>query len=247
MAIRAVIFDFNGVLVDDEAVHFALFREVLSEEGVDITERDYHERYLGYDDRGCFEAALVDAGQVAARERLDALIARKAQRYIAVANQSLRFFPAAAETLESIAAHWPVAICSGALRAEIEYALRHLNQLHRVAAIVSAEDTGKCKPDPEGYSLALTALRTYTLERPTEGLIQTESVSSNRHRDLSATNCLAVEDSLAGIISAKGAGMQAVGVANTYSPQELFRAGADAVIEELATLTPEWINCRFGS
>ena len=93
MAIRAVIFDFNGVLVDDEAVHFALFREVLSQEGVEITERDYHERYLGYDDRGCFEAALVEAGQVAGRERLDTLIARKAQRYIEVAEQGLRFFP----------------------------------------------------------------------------------------------------------------------------------------------------------
>ena len=56
-----------------------------------------------------------------------------------------------------------------------------------------------------------------------------------------------VEDSLAGIISAKGAGMQAVGVATTYSQYDLFQAGADAVIEELAFLTPEWINGRFRS
>ena len=61
--IRAVIFDFNGVLVDDEHVHFELFREVLAEEGVAITAHQYHERYLGLDDRGCFEAALVEAGQ----------------------------------------------------------------------------------------------------------------------------------------------------------------------------------------
>ena len=63
MGIGAVIFDFNGVLVDDETVHFALFHEVLAQEGVTITERDYHERYLGYDDRKCFETALRDAGQ----------------------------------------------------------------------------------------------------------------------------------------------------------------------------------------
>ncbi len=247
MAIRAVIFDFNGVLVDDEAVHFALFREVLSEEGVAITERDYHERYLGYDDRGCFEAALVDAGQAVVCTRLDRLIARKAQRYIEVADQGLRFFPAAAETLETIAARWPVAICSGALRSEIEYALRRLNQLHRVAAIVSAEDTDKCKPDPEGYCLALNALRTYSADPPIQGFIEAENALSSRRRDLTATNCLVVEDSLAGIISAKGARMRAVGVANTYLPQELLKAGADAVIFELATLTPEWIDCQFGS
>ena len=71
--IQAVIFDFNGVLVDDEVVHFDLFREVLAQEGVAITDRDYHERYLGYDDRGCFAAVLGDAGQAFDRDRLDAL------------------------------------------------------------------------------------------------------------------------------------------------------------------------------
>jgi beta-phosphoglucomutase-like phosphatase (HAD superfamily) len=211
MGIRAVIFDFNGVLVDDEAVHFALFREVLSREGVDITERDYHERYLGYDDRGCFEAALVDAGQVATRHRLDVLIAQKAQRYIEVAERGLRFFPAAAETLETIAARWPIAICSGALRSEIEYALRRLNRLDRVAAIISAEDTDKCKPDPEGYRLALTALRAFYQDSPNESVVQAGNALSHRPRDLGPTNCLVLEDSLAGIISAKGAGMQASG------------------------------------
>ncbi len=113
MSIGAVIFDFNGVLVDDESVHFALFQEVLAEEGVNINERDYHDRYLGYDDRGCFEAALGDAGQTADRTRIDRLIARKAGRYIEVAAQGLRFFPMAAETLAAVAALWPVAICSG--------------------------------------------------------------------------------------------------------------------------------------
>src|SRR4051812_30954336 len=78
LMIKALIFDFNGVLVDDESVHFELFREVLEQEGVVITERDYHERYLGYDDRGCFAAALGDAKQAFDEKRLDDLIARKA-------------------------------------------------------------------------------------------------------------------------------------------------------------------------
>src|SRR5271156_3646650 len=116
MGIRAVIFDFNGVLVDDEAVHFALFREVLAQERVTITECDYHERYLGYDDRGCFEAALADARQNASHERIDQLIAQKAARYVEVASRGLIFFPHAAEIIGVVAARWPVAICSGALR-----------------------------------------------------------------------------------------------------------------------------------
>ena len=67
--IRAVIFDFNGVLVDDEKVHFALFRGVLAEEGVDLTAQMYHDSYLGYDDRGCFEHVLLDHGQTAGAAR----------------------------------------------------------------------------------------------------------------------------------------------------------------------------------
>lgn len=241
--IREVIFDFNGVLVDDESVHFALFCEMLAQEDVVITERDYHERYLGYDDRKCFESALLDAGQNASRERLDQMIEQKARRYIEVANQGLRYFPAAARTLNLTAAKWPVAICSGALRSEIEHALQHLCCRDQVVAIISAEDTEKCKPDPTSYLLALEALRTCTWNVHSPKNIR----GGGAQLDLAASNCLVVEDSLAGIAAAKRAGMLAVGVPNTYAPDELGQAGADAVIEGLATLTPDWIEQRFPS
>lgn len=238
--IGAVIFDFNGVLVDDEAIHFALFREVLAQEGVVITELDYHERYLGYDDRGCFEAALANAGQAVDPMRTDRLIAQKARRYVEVAGQGLSYFPAAAETLGTVAVHWPVAICSGALRPEIEYALGQLGRRNEVKVIISAEDTDKGKPDPEGYRLALAALRAYT----GNGQNSHAKISHNVG-ELEAVNCLVVEDSLAGIASAKRAGMLAIGVSNTYSTEQLREAGADEVVEGLAHITPEWIKQRF--
>jgi beta-phosphoglucomutase len=241
MSIGAVIFDFNGVLVDDEAIHFALFREVLAQEGVVITERDYHERYLGYDDRGCFQAALTDAGHSANRAWLDQLIAQKAQRYVEVARQGLRFFAEAAETLGAVAARWPVAICSGALRPEIEDALRQLGRLDNITAIISAEDTEKGKPDPEGYQLALAALQAHRCNEHDPITLHPKT-----QLNLEAINCLVIEDSLAGIVSAKRAGMRAVGVANTYTAHQLRDAGADDVVDGLATFTPEWIERHFG-
>jgi beta-phosphoglucomutase-like phosphatase (HAD superfamily) len=240
MNISAVIFDFNGVLVDDESVHFTLFSEVLAQEGVSLSEKDYHERYLGFDDRKCFETVLIDSQKPTSPDYLDELISRKARRYIEVATQGLRFFPSAAETLRNIAAHWPVAICSGALRAEIEYSLKLLDRLDQVAAIISAEDTTRCKPDPHGYELALAAIRRHAKNGNNK-----QDNEPNDLADLSPFACLVVEDSLAGIIAAKCAGMRAVGVPNTYPAEQLLDAGADDIVLGLENLTPAWINHRF--
>jgi beta-phosphoglucomutase-like phosphatase (HAD superfamily) len=244
IGIGAVIFDFNGVLVDDESVHFALFREVLAQQGVTITEQDYYERYLGYDDRRCFQAALGDAGQFAEPGRLDELIAQKARLYAEVADRGLRFFPAAADMLGAVAARWPVAICSGALRSEIEHALRRLDRYEQVTAIISAEDTEKSKPDPECYRLALVALQAHA--RDGQGRAGATPSGQEMPVKLRAAECLVVEDSLAGIASAKGAGMRAIGVPNTYTALQLRQAGADDIVDGLAALTPDWIERRFG-
>lgn len=225
--IRAVIFDFNGILVDDEHVHFELFREVLAEEGITLTERQYHEVYLGYDDRRCFEEALKDAGRAVGPRRIDELVARKAGRYVARAEGGLRFFPGAAACVAAIAGRWPVAINSGALRPEIEFALGKMGLLRRVSAIISAEVATRCKPDPEGYLLALDALR------------------AAHGDDLEAGHCLVFEDSLAGIQSAKAAGMWAIGVPNTYADAELRSAGADAVVPSLEGVGPDMIVSLF--
>ncbi len=227
--VRAVIFDFNGVLVDDEHVHFQLLREVLAEESISLDEREYHEVYLGFDDRGCFETALSAAGQRADADRVDTLIARKAARYQTLAASGLRIFPGAAACIESLAGCWPVAICSGALRPEIVFALGRMGVGDRINVIVSAEDTTRCKPDPEGYLRTLAALK-----RPSGG----GSI------DLRADECLVVEDSLAGTASAVGAGMWAVGIPHTYPPRELRAAGAFAVVEDLGSLTTAWIKAQ---
>jgi HAD superfamily hydrolase (TIGR01509 family) len=225
--IRAVIFDFNGVLVDDEHLHFELFREVLALEKIDMTARQYHEEYLGLDDRGCLALALTRAGRDASNAFVDELIARKAARYADRAATGLRYFPGAANCVREMAGQWPVAICSGALRPEIEYALNQMGIADLVSAIVAAEDTTRCKPDPEGYFLALDALR------------------STSEYGLEAGHCLVVEDSLAGVQSAKGAGMWAVGVSNTYNSEQLRKAHADAVVASLEELTVPWIRRYF--
>jgi len=230
--IRAVIFDFNGVLVDDEPVHFALFREILAEEGIDLTEERYYGELLGYDDRGSFEVALRAAGHATGRARVDELIARKAMRYKTLAEGGLRIFPGAAGSVVALAERWPVAVCSGALRPEIEFALERMKVRESVAVIVSAEDTTRGKPDPEGYLLALERLR---------------SPQNAAFGTLDPRECLVVEDSQAGLVSARAAGMRTLGVTHTYPVATLKDAGAQHVIEGLAQLTADWVEAIYGN
>lgn len=225
--IRAVIFDFNGVLVDDEAIHFELFREVLGGQKIELTEQSYYDEYLGYDDRGCLTLALERDGRPVTPTLVDDLIALKASLYTQRADQGLRYFPGGAETARLLASRWPLAVCSGALLAEIEYSLDRLAIRDLFATIISAEDTDRCKPDPEGYLLTLDALR------------------SCGATGLEAGHCLVIEDSLAGVRSAKSAGMWAVAVPHSYPADELRKAGADAVASTLAEITPNWIRSLF--
>ena len=228
--IRAVIFDFNGVLVNDERVHFDLFQEVLAEEGVRIDSQDYHDKYLGYDDRGCFEHALEDHGQTADAARLDELVARKAARYFRAAEVGLTYYDGVQDLIVRLAERYPLGIYSGALRPEIDWALGRIGVLDRFSAIISAEQTTRCKPDPQGYTMAYEALR----DHPRLGL-----------GDLDPGDCVVIEDSLAGLQAALGAGMCGVGVAQTYSIDELLGVGADAAIAATQDFTPEWIAATF--
>ena len=109
----------------------------------------------------------------------------------------------------------------------------------RPALLVTIDDVRAGKPDPEGYLLALDALRKAARPLPTG-----DHGHGNEH-DLLAEHCLVIEDSLAGVASAKGAGMWAVGITHTYTAPQLRQSGADAVIHGLDELTPDWIDRQF--
>ncbi len=209
--LQATLFDFNGVLVDDEPLHLAGFNAVLAQLDIVIDPAEYEEKYLGFDDRGAFQAMLHDRGRPVDPRLVERLIHSKGEVYARLAATGLKVFPGAADIVRRAAAVGPVGIVSGALRAEILGALRLLGVGDCVRAIVAAEDVGACKPDPEGYTAGLRAL----------------GVSV-------ASRAVAVEDSIAGVIAAKSAGARVLAVAHTYAAEPLWAAGADMVMETLA-------------
>ncbi len=219
----AIIFDFDGVVVDSEPFHFAAFRRVLESRGRTLTREDYYAKYLGYDDRDCFLAVSRDGDQPLSDTEIAEMTAEKTAILKKALAESVKPLDGAVELIESAAAAGvAAAVCSGALREEIELALRGLGILGHFSAIVSAEDVSRGKPDPEGYNLALRRL------------------VSAAGGDIAAGRCVAVEDSPAGIDAAKAAGMKVLAVTNSYDADVL--AAADRVVDSLAGLTPDAIE-----
>ena len=209
---RAIVFDFDGVIANSEPLHFRAYRDVLSEEQVTLEEADYYARYLGYDDRGAFEAIAEHQGRRWTPEHIAALIARKARKLAALERESDVLFPGAKAAIEVSASSLPIAVASGALAREIRRVLDHANLTRHFTAIVAAEDTARSKPAPDPYLRAVALLR-------------------ERHGPLDPGQCVAVEDSRWGLASARAAGLKTVGVAQTYDAASL--GPADLVIPSM--------------
>ncbi len=221
----STIFDFNGVLVDDESVHLAAFRAVVAPLGIVIDDATYAERYLGFDDAGAFRAMLEDSGARATDADVARLVAAKTPVYMELIEGALVVFEGAAELVRRRAQLGPVGIVSGALRHEIEHALGVMGVREAISFIVSAEDAPRCKPDPEGYALALKALD--------------EAVPLGRR---ARSHVIVIEDSLAGIEAAKAAGLRCAAVAHSYPAEKLRAAGADIVVQALGELTDDLLD-----
>lgn len=217
--IRAVVFDFDGVIANSEPLHFRAFRDVLADRGIPLSERDYYDRYLGFDDVGAFEAIGADRAITLTSEEVEALVATKARRMEALERDGSVLFPGARAAITRMAGTWPTAIASGAIRAEILRVLEHEQLTRFFRVVVGAEDTPRSKPAPDPY-LHAVALLSGTIGAPLE-----------------PSECVAIEDSHWGLQSAHAAGLYAIGIAHTYAAEALV--DADVVIDHLDRLTPE--------
>jgi HAD superfamily hydrolase (TIGR01509 family) len=213
-SLQAIVFDFDGVIANSEPLHFSAFRDVLSAERVTLTESDYYDRYLGYDDVGVFRAVAKDRGLTWTEHQIAALVDKKAGRMEALERDTTVIFPGAEAVIRRAAAAVPLAIASGALAIEIRRILDRAELTGCFQAIVSAEDTPLSKPAPDPYVRAVALL------------------SARLGETIEPRCCVAIEDSHWGLKSAKTAGLKTVGVAQTYDRASLEEA--DLVVSTVA-------------
>lgn len=225
--LRAIIFDFNGIIVNDEPIHLEMLQKVLKEEGISLSSEDYYARYLGFDDRGCFKAAFQERGRMLDETRLGELIRRKAIYYQEAMEKGLTAFPGVDTLIRALSSRFPLAIASGALRSEIESILAAMSLKKFFQAIVSAEDVKDGKPEPEIFTTALARLN--------ETIAQSEP--------LGPSECLVIEDSREGVRGARRAGMKCLAVTNSHPAAEL--AEADIVLNSLDGIEVEFLESLF--
>jgi beta-phosphoglucomutase len=216
--LEAVIFDFDGVVVDSEPIHMDCFRQVVRPYGVEFTDEQYYDRYLSYSDREALTQMVRQYDLDPAAVDIDALIAAKTKLMQHALATSADPLPGALELMRATRDRGlALAICSAALRQEVELPLRRAGVFDLVQLIVAAEDVHIHKPDPAGYIETCRRL----------GVLL--------GRDLLPERCVAIEDSPGGVAAAKAAGMAALAVTNTVPAAAL--AQADCIVDSLAGVT----------
>ncbi len=209
----AIIFDFDGVIADSEPYHLAAFQKTYSEEfDLELTQAQYDERYLAFDDEQMLRTFLRDRGVEVSPERFRELLEIKEKHFIALA-QNPPVLPGAVELIRAVSARWPIAIASGALEREIRPVIEGAGLSDCFTALVSAEMVTRGKPDPESYMTALAR------------------INESKGQNIAPAESLVIEDSVAGVASGCSAGMRVLAVTNSFPRERLGEA--DRVVNSL--------------
>ena len=228
--IKAIFFDFNGVIIDDEPLQMKAYREALASQGITLTEENYY-NLLGTDDVGFVRATFERAALPLEDETLRAVIERKSELHRELIKEELPLFPGVVTFIKAAARVFPLGLVSMASRVEIDYALERAGLDKLFGVIISAEDAPRYKPDPCCYERAFD--------------LRNEQRRAARQLPLLAQECLVIEDAPPGIQAARAAGMRTLGVTNTVPEQVLREARADVVTMSLADWTTDAVHHVF--
>ncbi len=227
MSLKAVLFDFNGVIIKDEPIHLQLIDEILVQENLQPQRVRERQSALGRSDRACIQQLLANRGRAVSEDYLTVLLQRKAQAYVLEMEKidKLPLYSGVEDLIYQVRSrHLKLGLVSGAFRKEIELVLERANIAEHFAVIIAGEDVTTSKPEPDGYLLAVDRLNEKYPEL-----------------DLQPEECLVIEDTPAGIQAGKNAKMQVLGVANTYPFQMLHRC-CNWVVDYLTDVDLEWIQ-----
>lgn len=222
---RAVLFDFDGVIVNSEPLHFRAFQEVLAGEQIELSEEEYYRELIGFDDKGAIRHVFAKHNRPLEPRTFLRVMTRKSEGMMDLIRRGhYHALPGVEEFVRGLWRNYPLAICSGALREEIEAMLEGISLRDCFGIITSAEDVEKGKPDPSGYLL-------------------TAKLVGEKHKladPLEPADCLIIEDAPTVVQSVKKAGFRTLAVTTSYPAEKL--AESDWIVQ---SLRPEVVSSKI--
>ncbi len=228
--IKAILFDFNGVIINDEPIQMEIYTEILKDEGIELSESDYYAS-LGMDDRTFVSAAYQRAGKTLEGNKVLELTQKKSEKWRERIASEPPIFEGVENFIRKSAQDMTLGIVSMARLEDIEFFLQTVGLRELFAVIVSANDITACKPDPQCYREGFRLIDAFR--------------TASGHPPIIHGECLVIEDAPPGVLAAKANGLPVLGVTNTVSDSELRAAGADNVTKRLDDWMPESVRRAF--
>ena len=225
--IKAIFFDYNGVIIDDENIQMKAYQEVLRGHEIDLTQ-EWYLSALGMDDKTFVKSMFERAKKPLSSPVLDSVLSAKTDLHRQMIEDELPFFPGVLTFLKAASRHFSIGLVSMANWNEIGYVFQRANLTPLFSIVVTCDDVSVCKPAPDCYVAGLAKLN--------------DKRQHERQLPLLPAECLAIEDSPPGIESARVAGMHMLGVTNTVSAEALRVAGAEIVTPSLADWTVDAVK-----
>ncbi len=222
--------DFNGVIIDDEPIQHAVYREIFNAEGIEVTDEAYYSR-LGMDDKTFVASLLNEAGKPSDINRVLEITQQKTQKWREAIANEVPLFHGVEDFVRKMAREFELGLVSMSKREEIGFVLEKTGLRGCFSVIVTSENVQNCKPDPECYR---NAFQQIDLVRIAQG-----------HLPMTHDECLVIEDSPPGVIAGKRADLQVLGVTNTVIADELRKAGAEWVAKDLDDWMPDSVRRAF--
>jgi len=228
MSLKAVLFDLNGVIINDAIIHKQLIDDILLKENLRSSScQEYQKICLGKTDRIGLREILAKRGRIVSDEYLEKLIKQKGDNYYQILNK-IEKLPIFEKVIEFILQlqnrHLSMAVVTGALYRETDYILQKINVRQYFNVLVTGDDTEPTLVSRNGYLLAVEKLN-----------------QQNSDLCLSPKECIVIEDTSSGIEIAKKAGFPVVGVANTY-PFHIIQRQANWCVDHLLQLDLDWVD-----
>jgi HAD superfamily hydrolase (TIGR01509 family) len=224
--IKAILMDFNGVIINDEPIQHRAYREVFANFGIDVTDEMYYSR-MGMDDKTFIHSIMDEAGQNVDDETVRGITESKTAHWRNIVAASIPLFDGVDGFIKKMARKFELGIVSMAKREEIDFILDTTGLGDYFSVVISAEEIKDCKPDPECYRKGFQEI---DLCRVAKG-----------HLPMIHSDCLVIEDSPQGVMSARAADLPVLAVSNTVEEKELRAAGAFSVTDRLSEWMPESI------